>query len=392
MNLNLRVIASVLKKELRDGLRDRRAVLAAMFFPVLGPAIVYWMLTSMIDLRKEMEELTIPVMGADHAPAMVAWLAGEGVNIEEVSGDPKELVLSKRQDMVLVIPEDYGSRLAGARSATVHLVSDGSRADVRAEVERTRALIASYSRRIAALRLIVRGIAPEITQPVIVQEIEVASKQQIAGRILAMIPMYIVMAAFICGMGIAVDSTAGERERSTLESLLVNPVERDHLVIGKWLAASLFAAVGVVLTMLLCFAALTRVPLEEVGLSFRLGSAEALGMLGVILPLALMATGLQLLLGIFAKSFKDAQSYIGLLILLPVVPSMITIFHPITSKPWMSAIPGLGHHLLLTDVIGGKTPELSTFVLCATSALLVAILCIRGTAKLFCREAIIFSR
>ena len=221
---------------------------------------------------------------------------------------------------------------------------------------------------------------------------EAASKQQISARILNIIPMWIVMAAFVCGMGIAVDSTAGERERATLEALLINPVSRTEVVVGKWIAASLFSVVGVVLTMAMCFAVLQRLPLEELGLSFTLGTKEIIGMLAAVFPLGLMASGLQLLLGAFAKSFKDAQSYIGILILIPVVPGMMTTFSPIETKTWMTLIPAFGQHMLLTDVVGGKTPAISSFVLSGIAALTVALISIQQTAKLFTKEKIIFNR
>lgn len=389
--MKLSLILTVLRKELRDGLRDRRAIATAMFFPLFGPALVYFMLSSAIDMRKDLEVLSVPVIGSQNAPDLGIWFARQGVKVEEVTGDPEQLVRDRKYKVVVVVPDNFGDRMAESRTAFVELVSDGSRNDARAEVEGVRALLTHYGESVAFLRLIARGVAPEITKPVLVQNIEVASKQQIGARAMTFIPMYIVMAAFICGLGLAVDSTAGERERATLESLLINPVERTCFVIGKWLAASLVAAAGVILTTVACFAVLARIPLEEIGISFSLGPWEAVGILLATFPMAMLATSMQLLLGIFAKSFKDAQGYIGLLVLVPMIPALISTFRPIPSEGWMSIVPILGQHLVLTDVVGGKAPGAISFLLSAMSALVVAYLCIVATARLFSRESIIFS-
>jgi sodium transport system permease protein len=390
--VNFEAARTVLKKELIDGIRDRRAVLTAMGFPILGPLMIYFMFNAMIDLSKDLEDIELAVIGQENAPALIDWLIQHNVTLKDTAGDPKEAVANKIHDMVLLIPADFQQRFSQSRSAVVELINDGSRTDARNAVGQIRSLIRSYSQQIGALRLVSRGVSPEITRAVIVQNIEVASKQQIAARILNVIPMYIVLAAFVCGMGLAVDSTAGERERATLEALLINPVERTQIVIGKWLAASLFAAVGILLTLFLCFFALKRVPLEEIGLSFTLGWEQIVGMLAAVFPLAFMATGLQLLLGIFAKSFKDAQSYIGLLVIIPMTPGIIGTLYPIKGEAWMSLVPVLGQQVLLMDVVGGKTPAIWNFVIAGITALLVALGCIKLTAYLFRRERIIFSR
>ena len=226
---------------------------------------------------------------------------------------------------------------------------------------------------------------------VTVADIEIASKQQIAAQALTFVPMYIVLAAFVSGMGIAVDATAGERERSTLEALLIHPVDGVYIVLGKWLAASAFAAFGMLLTLILSLAALSQVPLEQIALTYSVRAPQIAGMIASTLPLAFLATSMQTLLGIFAKSFKDAQSYIGILVMLPIAPAMITMFNPVVTKTWMFAIPGFSQHLLLTDVMGGKEPEFIAYVLAALTTFVLAMLFVSLTARLFKREAVLFT-
>lgn len=384
-------IATVFRKEAVDGLRDKKALMSAMLFPVLGPVLVYVLLNAMINIRASSDELTVPVVGMDNAPFLMQYMRERGVRLEAFDGDAREAVETQDQEFVLIIPDAYQQQHAGGYAAVVELVSDSSRTDAQSSVRRVRGLIRGYSQNIAALRLIARGVSPEVMRVVTVADIEIASKQQIAAQALTFVPMYIILAAFVSGMGIAVDATAGERERSTLEALLIHPVDGVYIVIGKWLAASAFAAFGMLLTLALSLTALSQVPLEQIGLTYSVRAPQIVGMIASTAPLAFLATSMQTLLGIFAKSFKDAQSYIGILVMLPIAPAMFTMFNPVVTKTWMFAIPGLSQHLLLTDVMGGKEPPFIAYVLAAVTTLVLAMLFVSITARLFKREAVLFT-
>jgi sodium transport system permease protein len=385
----MHAIGVVFGKEMRDGRRDKRAVMSAFIFPVLAPILIYTMMNFIIDMRNQAVDTVIPVTGIENAPSFIRWLKEKDVKVEEFAGDPREAVLDKTKELVVVIPDDYEERFSETRTAVIEIVNDGSRTDAMATVGRFRNLIQQYNSEVAALRLIARGVTPEVMRVVIAQDIDVASKQQRAVAALNFIPLYIILSAFISGMGIAVDSTAGERERKTLEPLLINPVERHDIVIGKWLASSIFAGLGVVLTLLLSIAALTQVPLDQVGLNFHITGQQILLMIVATLPLALLASGMQMLLGIFAKSFKDAQSYIGILTMVPMVPSFFLMFNPIATQEWMYAVPMLGQHLLLVEVLGAKDVPGIAYVYSSLSGVVMGLALALVTARLFQRESII---
>ena len=167
------------------------------------------------------------------------------------------------------------------------------------------------------------------------QDVEVSSAQQRAATILNFLPMFIIMAAFAGGMQIATDSTAGERERGSLEALLANPAPRGAIAAGKWLAATAMSFASVCLTMGLCVAMMKYIPLQELGMRFRLGPPEVLGMFAAAWPLCPLAAALQMSVSTFARSFKEAQSYMGFLMIIPVFPTVINTMNPITSKMWM---------------------------------------------------------
>ncbi len=382
-------VTVVLGKEVRDAARDKRALLTAFLFPVLSPLLVYFMMTAIIELQTDADKMTIPIIGGEHAPALVQWLQEQDVHLEKFDGDAKQVVRDKDKELVVIIPDDFQQKFGELKTVQIEIVSDGSRTDSQPKIRRVHDLLRQYNQEIGALRLIARGVSPDVTRVVMSQHIDVASKEQRAATALNFVPMYIILAAFVAGMGIAVDSTAGERERKTIEPLLINPVERYQIVTGKWLAATIFSAIGMALTLVLCIAAMGQVSLAQIGLQFHIGNGQMLSMLLATLPLAFLATSMQLLLGIFAKSFKDAQSYIGLLVLLPMVPSMYMMFSPFATQEWMFAIPMLGQHLLLVDVLGAKEVPLIGYFYSAISCLVLSMALVLITARLFQRESIL---
>ena len=384
----MNAIKAVFYKELQDGARDKRAILSAFLFPAMAPVIVYGLVAMIAHLKTQAVETVIPVAGIENAPALISWLKEKNVKVEIFRDDPKAAVKNKKKELVLVIPDNYESRFADVRTAVVEIVSDGSRSDTAATYRRLEYLILRYNNEIASLRLISRGVSPEVIQVIDAADVDIASKQQLAVAALNFLPFYIILAAFISGMGIAVDSTAGERERKTLEALLINPIQRYDIIFGKWFASSLFSSIGMVLTLILCVTALLYAPLYEIGLSFHVTLEQILLVIIATGPIAFLVTSMQMFLGIFAKSFKDAQSYIGILTMLPMIPFIIMMINPFATQDWMYAIPMLGQLILITDVLGMKaTPIYAYLYSFMTSITLGAALALM-TARLFQRESI----
>jgi sodium transport system permease protein len=249
-----------------------------------------------------------------------------------------------------------------------------------------------YERQISSLRLIARGVSPEIANTLSVEEIEVSSEQKRAALIIGFLPVFIILAAFAGGMQIATDTTAGERERGSLESLLVNPAPRESIVLGKWLVAVVFSAVALALTVVLCVLAMQKIPLEELGVRIVVGQKEILGMLLAGLPMCLFAPGLQMLIATFARSFKEAQSYLNLLNLAPMVPAVLMVVSSVDDKLWMGPIPLLGQYVLVSQILGGQWPGALMLIASAATAQQLGLLCVWFTTRLFHRDKIIFGR
>ena len=388
----MNTILAVLKKELLDGLRDRRSVMSAFIFPMIGPLFISFMFNTITERQRESQDIDIPLIGGEYAPGFVDWIERRGFTPIDGPDDPQAAVRDGTYDFVLVIPADYAEDMAAARTAEIELVRDGTKKDAGAAVGKAHDLVNSYSRMIGNLRLIARGVSPQLSQPVKVETVDVASERQRAAHFMVFIPMYVILAAFMTGMNIAVDATAGERERNSLEPLLVNPVSRQALVLGKWLGAVVFSCFGIALTLAGLVFAMSRVSWQELGIQLQMGPPEIIGVLVATLPLAFFASGLQVLVASFARSFKEAQSYISLLILLPMIPSIIAQLYSLGNKWWMAPIPALGQQVLLTEVLSGESVSLLSFLASGASSLLLGLLCVWVTAKLFQREHIVFGR
>lgn len=380
----------VFRKELIDGLRDRRSVLSALMFPLMFPLLFTFMFNKIAERDREADDIVIPVVGAARAPDMIDWFVRRGYEVAEGPEDAQAAVRDEVHDFVLVIPDDFAERFSEGRTADVELVYDGARKEASQGVSRVRSLVREYGRMVGNLRLIARGISPQLGNPVAINDVDTASARQRSASWFSFIPMIIIMATFIGGMNVAIDATAGERERSSLEPLLVNPVPRRALVVGKWLAASVFSGASVGLALVALLFALSRIPLQQLGVDLHIGAYEAIGLLLATLPLALFASGLQVALATFARSYKEAQTYLSMLMLLPMIPHFIASMSSLGDAWWMLLIPALGQQLLLTDVLGGEPLEVSRVLAVVLSSPLLGLLCVELTARLFERERIVF--
>jgi sodium transport system permease protein len=383
----------VWRKELVDSSRDRRSLYSLAFGALFGPILLGFILNRVVDRQRESEEIRLPVVGIEHAPALVDWLRQQS-GIEVVAGpaDPEKAVRDQDQDVVIVIEDDFAKRFRASRPAPVKVVSDDSRQSARPKVQRIRTLLQRYSAEIGSLRLVGRGVNPSIATAVEIENVEVSSAQQRAAMALNFIPLFVVLAAFTAGMQIAMDSTAGERERGSLEPLLVNPAPRLAIVAGKWMAASVSAMIGCSVTVLLCLAVMKFVPLQELGIRFRFGPSEVAALLAAVLPFCPAAAALQLYLATFAKSFKEAQGYMGFLMMVPMLPGVLATVYPMNGEPWMYPIPIVGQYALMGDILGGKPTFAWMYLLGAASQLLAAAVLVLAASRLIQRETIVFGR
>ncbi|MGH8172519.1 MAG: ABC transporter permease, partial [Rhodanobacteraceae bacterium] len=325
----------VFLKEVRENLRDRRTVINTLLTgPLLAPVIFVLIINGVVTRQLDRAEkpLPVPVVGAEHAPNLIAALKQQNIVIEAAPADPEKAVREMDKDLVLRIPADYGESWSKGESAQVELIYDESQRDAQSSVGRLRAVLGAYGQRTGALRLLARGISPSVIRPLEIAERDQSTAQTRSGTLFAMLPYFFILGAFIGGMALAIDTTAGERERQSLEPLLVNPVSRSRILLGKLAATSAFALTSVLLSII-AFSVVGRfMPTGKLGMSLEIGTHFALMTMLVMLPLVVLIATLQTLAAAFAKSFREAQTYLSLLMFVPAVPTMMLSLFPVKTQ------------------------------------------------------------
>ena len=383
---------TVFKKEVVDNVRDRRTLAAALFYPVLGPAMILFMIFAIGQIRGESEQaLMLPVQGADNAPNLIAFLEQNHVIIEAAPDDPEQAVRQGNEDVVLIIPEDFGEAFTDGRPATVRLVMDQSRNEAMRAIQRAQLLLQAYSRQIGRLRLQVRGVDPRVADAIAIEAVDVSTPQSQAARILSMAPYLILVSLFVGGMYLAIDSTAGERERGSLEPLLINPVERSELVIGKAAAVLVFTTVALIETLIGFAIILNFFPLERyIGVRMSLPPASLGAILLICLPLMVFVVALQMIIASYTKSFKEAQNYISFMLLVPAVPALIMAVLPVKESLWLLLLPTVGQQLFINQILRGEPVSLASAALGSAVTLAAGIALLVLVTRRYRSEGILF--
>ena len=368
-------------------------MLSSSLLAVLGPISFVGLMAFVLDsaLGKSEAPLDLTVTGAEHAPQLIAFLERENTNITAVTiDDPAGAVRNGKETLVLSIPEDYGERFAQGQSLALPLVYDSSAfGPARRNYSRARGLIARYSATLGQLRLSVRGINPGITAPVNVQEVDVSSPAARALTLLSSIPYLLIVVVFMGGFYLAIDTTAGERDNHSLEPLLIQPIKRAELVLGKLSATAVFGAFALTLFLTVLALALPIVPFHKVGMSLSFGFRQGLAAFLICLPLVFAAAGLLTLAASYAKSYKEAQTYLGLLLIIPTMPVLITQFMDLEPHWWLFLIPSQSQASLVSQIITGEAVEPLHVLLSASATLLLGALFAWLAIRLYSTERIL---
>jgi sodium transport system permease protein len=206
-------------------------------------------------------------------------------------------------------------------------------------------------------------VSPAALSPVQVQRYDTGTTAARSAGVIGGILGFLFFPAFICGLSAAVDSTAGERERRSLEVLMAQPVRTWELVAGKWLAAAALAIIGITLELMLAHAILSWMPLEEIGMSWRVGWGRLLLVCLASVPLSLFAAAMQIAVAMNARSFKEAQSVLSIVMLVPMLPGLAVSMLELKTASWMYLVPMLSNQTLLRETAKGGDIGLLPFVL-----------------------------
>ena len=388
-------ILTVFLKEFRENLRERRTLLSAMILgPLLGPLLFAGGLSLSIERGtvKNDRPVSLAVAHTERAPNLLAFLHQYGVNIKPVDVDDetaRQAIREHRETLVLLITDDFGQKLGSGEPAPLELYADSSDASNGRDVTRVRLLLEQYGALIARLRITARGVNPLVLSPIVLQNIDVSTPASRSVLVLGTLSYLILLTMLMGGMYLAIDTTAGERERGSLEPLLTVPVKRAHLIYGKILATCAYMTLSLTLTVTAFAIALRFVGLEQFGMSLNFGPLVALKVVLFSLPLVPLGAALMTIVAAFTRSYREAQTYLGLVLLIPTLPLVLASMLGLRPTARLMAVPSLSQHFLITSLlrdepVSGGYLALSVAVTLAVGAALMLV-----AGKLYDREALL---
>ena len=373
-------ITTLVRKELIDAIRDKRSVMAGLYYALFTPILFAVVFTAIINKVTNPEDIEITITNSTAASELTNYLSNRGITH---GTDPTSL-----KKIELVISSDFAEQLNSAKSAEVTLIADRSDDNLRSAISRTQGALRSYSSGIASLRLIARGVSPTVIQPLKVHMQDQATSDSKGGQLLGMVILTIVLSVFISGMNLAIDTSAGERERNSLALLLSHPVSVRQLVLSKTLAVSTFGVLGLILVMLVSKIVYPFVPWQELGFSINISLQFMLATLLVGSTVAIFAASMQLFVSFMAKSFKEAQTYLTFVIFVPMAMSYaVTLDFAVDELRWA---PVSGQLLALIDLAKGKEIPLLQLAVSCLSTLVLSFALIFGMERLLKSEKIVF--
>ena len=386
-------LLTVFRKEVIENVRDRRALFNSLLLgPILFPILIIGLsyLTLSAQEEKSKAQLELPVVGAEYGPNLVAHLRQQGVAILPAPEDPEETVRRQTHPVVLRIPAAYPEQWRSGEPAVIELIADPSRRESNIPMMRVSRMVSAYGQQIGSARLQLRGIAPALASPVLVKQVDLSTPQSRGALAMIFLPYFLMITAFTGGMHLAIDSTAGEKERKSLEPLLLNPTPRWAIMTGKMLATAVFALASLLLTLLSFKLALPYMPTGALGFELDLGLVMVGKLLLVVGPVAILAAALLTLLATFAKGFREAQSYMGLVVFIPMLPSLIFMSNPMKPEFWMMSIPMFSQNLLISEFLRGESVPNQWLLVSSGGTLLLGLIMAAYAATLFNRPRVVF--
>lgn len=391
----MNAILSVFAKEFRENLRDRRTLMSAL---ILGPALWPLLFTAILSIGIEQGALkserpvVLAVSHTERAPNLLGFLHEYGVDARALDVDDsgaRSAIREHRQTLVLLITEHFGQQLTSGGPAPLVLYADSSDSSNTKNLTRVRVLLEQYGALIARLRVTARGIDPQLLSPIAVQDIDVSTPASRSVILLGTLGTLILLTMLMGGMYLAIDTTAGERERGSLEPLLTVPVPRSHLIYGKMLATCAYMSLSLALTVIEFAGVLRFVGLERLGMSVNFGPSVAAKVILFCLPLAPLGAALMTIVAAFTRTYREAQTYLGLLLLLPTLPLVFAGMLGLRPTVTLMMVPSLSQHLLITSLLRDEAVPIVYFALSVAVSLGLGAVLMLLAGRLYDREALL---
>lgn len=372
----MRAFRTVLLKEIRDNLRDRRALFVALLLPLLTPVMLGVMLVWNVSNQIESFEapLTLPVKNLSGTSFLGRKLVENGCTLVDAGDDPVALVRTSTYPVVLIAVGEMQRDLRQGEPSHIELIVDSGSHDSQRAAARVRHVIESMGQQLAIVRSIARGIDPAILTPFVIAENDVATPEARMAFLFAGVPFTLVMLAFMGGLYVAIDTTAGERERNSFEALMLNPVSRAAVAFGKLGAVSFFAWLALATAAVGLIALPHVLPTRALDVPLRLDVPTVLAAIVLLIPLTTFAGALQTFVATRAKGFKEAQATLSYVVLVPIFPAMVQMLAQPTPRASLMWVPGLAEQIIIDRWLRAETIPLPLIALtvASTSAFAVA--------------------
>jgi sodium transport system permease protein len=383
-------ILAIAKKEIVDAARDRRTVLTTVVSAALaGPIFLMLIFSLLASQAEKARELTLAVVGAEHAPALVDFLARQQVTVKPAPADYEARIRAGDLDSTLVIDDQFEKDVAEGRAGTVRLVFDRSRDRAQATIAEAESLLRGYDRVWGRARLTLRGIAPSVGAPLEIREVNLATPRQSGALVLFLVAFYGLFATIIGGMAFALDATAGERERASLEPLLTTPATPLEIAIGKWICLALFVLAIVVVTLGGFYLTLSYAPLPAVGIPFLFSLRDLARFVVALAPLVALMPAALLWLGSRGRSIREAQANAQLLLFVASLVPTAQMFLQRKEPWWLLFVPVSGQYTLLNRILRGDGLALIDFAQSAVVPLALTVVALVLFARNWSREAVL---
>ena len=390
----MRAALVVFAKELKDALRDRRTWLVVLISSLVAGPVSLLLIAGIVSSAEESAaRREVVIANAAKAPTLVNFLQRNGASVRDAPADYREELLSGRlQNAVVVIPDDFGRRLASGEPVRLEVIFDETAQRAQTAVRTTIALLQGFNREQGTQRLLARGVSPQVLQPLQIEEVNLAGSRARGAQLLFLVPWLALVGAVVGAISVAIDVTAGERERGSLEPLLMNPVSTASLVLGKWAVAASCSAAVVVLTLVGFMVSMQFVSSENLAALMQFGTPEILLFLVLLLPFSAMVASLNMLAATYGRSHKEAQTYASYITMIVNFVPIIPLFLTVRDAPWQLLVPALGQQTVLMRALRGEAVAAVDILLPSAIALALTTAALLLQARLLRNERIIFSR
>jgi sodium transport system permease protein len=384
----------VFRKELTDALRDRRTWLVVLVSSILAGPISLLLLSKFVSsVEENVARREFYVAGGAAAPTLANFIQRAGGTVKEAPGDFREQVRSGAlQNAVVIVPADFEHRLGRGEPIRLDVVFDDTSSRSQGPVRATLGLLRAFNRELGSQRLLARGVSLTVLAPVEVEEVNLAASKSRGAQLLFLVPWLALLGAIVGAISVAIDVTAGERERGSLEPLLMNPVSTAALVFGKWAVVALSSASVVVLTLAGLRIAMLFIGSENLSALMQFGASEVALFLAMLLPFAAMIAAVNMFAATWGRSHKEAQTYASYLTMLVNFAPIVPLFLSVRDAMWQLFVPALAQQTVMMRALRGDGVSATDILLPGAVAVVITAVALGAQARLLRNERIVFSR